>query len=191
MKRVAILLTLLLTLAACKDKKPPYSLSGQYGSGGDTLYIFGLDSRHNRLDTLLTDKSGEFFYRLSTDTLVPLTLVMPDGKMHPLYAEPNVEASFESNSEGRIIVKGGAVQMLYDSIAVKIDSVTIDARSSPLLIIGARRPREIVPTIRLIIYLLSHMRIDFFNHIIISQNNRNVNNNPKLFLSKKKFSHFR
>lgn len=123
MKRVAILLTLLLTLAACKDNKPTYSLSGRYGSGGDTLYIFGLDSRHNRLDTLLTDKSGEFFYRLSTDTLVPLTLVMPDGKMHPLYAEPNVEASFESNSEGKIIVKGGAVQMLYDSIAAKIDSV--------------------------------------------------------------------
>ena len=72
---------------------------------------------------VITDKSGEFFYRLSTDTIVPLTLVMPDGKMHPLYAEPNVEASFESNSEGKIIVKGGAVQMLYDSIAAKIDSV--------------------------------------------------------------------
>lgn len=123
MKRVAILLTLLLTLAACKESKPTYSLSGQYGSGGDTLYIFGLDSRHDRLDTLLTDKSGEFTYKLSTDTLVPLTLIMPDGKMHPLYAEPNINATLENGNNGRIIVKGGSMQALYDSITAKIDSV--------------------------------------------------------------------
>ena len=119
MKRVAILLTLLLTLAACKESKPTYSLSGQYGNGGDTLYIFGLDSRHDRLDTLLTDKSGDFTYKLSTDTLVPLTLIMPDGKMHPLYAEPNINATLENGNNGRIIVKGGATQALYDSITAK------------------------------------------------------------------------
>lgn len=122
MKRVAILLTLLLTLAACKESKPTYRLSGHYGNGGDTLYVFGLDNRHNRLDTLLTDNSGEFTYKLETDTLVPLTIILPDGKMLPLYAEPNIEAAFECNDKGKAIIKGGAVQSLYDSIAAKIDT---------------------------------------------------------------------
>lgn len=124
MKKVAILLTLLLVFAACKENKPTFSLSGHYGNGGDTLYIFGLDSRHNRLDTLVTDNDGEFAYKLATDTLVPLTMIMPDGRMLPLYAEPHIKATFECNDNGKAIIKGGTVQALYDSIAAKIDSTT-------------------------------------------------------------------
>ncbi len=123
MKRAAILLTtLLLILAACQESKPTYRLSGHYGNGGDTIYVFGLDSRHNRLDTLPTDNNGEFHYKLATDTLVPLTMILPDGRMLPLYAEPDVEAIFEAKDSGKTVIKGGTVQALYDSIAAKIDS---------------------------------------------------------------------
>lgn len=121
MRRATILFALLLALVACTDSTPSYNLSGRYGNGGDTIFVFGLDSRHNRLDTILTDENGKFNYTVKSDTLIPLTLVLPDGTMLPLYAEPNINGTLTNDSTGKSIIKGGTTQELYDSIASKIE----------------------------------------------------------------------
>ncbi len=120
MKRAAQLLVLLLILASCGDKRPSYTLKGEYGNGGDTLLIFGLDYRHNTLDTIVTDKDGSFDYTVKTDTLIPLTIILPEGRMLPLYAQPNVEATLLMSEAGEPVIKGGDIQALYDSIAQEI-----------------------------------------------------------------------
>lgn len=115
MKRAIFLFIISVCLIACKKSLSQYTLSGKYGSGGDTLYIFGLDYRHNRIDTLSTDEKGNFEYSIETDTVIPLTMVLPDGTMLPLYAEPEIKATF-NNDEQNFGIKGGNVQTLYDSI---------------------------------------------------------------------------
>lgn len=120
MKRATLLLTLLFLLAGCKENKPSYTLKGQYGNGGDTLFVFGLDYRHNFVDTIVTDKEGNLEYTVKTDTLIPLTIILPEGKMLPLYAQPNLEATLLMSDAGEPVIKGGDIQALYDSIAQEI-----------------------------------------------------------------------
>lgn len=120
MKRATLLLTLLFLLAGCKENKPSYTLKGQYGNGGDTLFVFGLDYRHNFVDTIVTDKEGILEYKVKTDTLIPLTIILPEGKMLPLYAQPNLEATLLMSDAGEPVIKGGDIQALYDSIAQEI-----------------------------------------------------------------------
>lgn len=120
MKRATLLLTLLFLLAGCKENKPSYTLKGQYGNGGDTLFVFGLDYRHNFVDTIVTDKEGNLEYTVKTDTLIPLTIILPEGKMLPLYAQPNLEATLLMSDAGEPVIKGGDIQTLYDSIAQEI-----------------------------------------------------------------------
>lgn len=120
MKRATLLLTLLFLLAGCKENKPSYTLKGQYGNGGDTLFVFGLDYRHNFVDTIVTDKEGNLEYKVKTDTLIPLTIILPEGKMLPLYAQPNLEATLLMSDAGEPVIKGGDIQALYDSIAQEI-----------------------------------------------------------------------
>lgn len=110
----------MIILAACKDNAPSYTLKGQYGNGGDTLFVFGLDFRHNFVDTIVTDKDGSFNYTVKTDTLIPLNIILPEGKMLPLYAQPNIEAALLCDSTGKTHIKGGDIQELYDSIAQEI-----------------------------------------------------------------------
>lgn len=116
----------LCLLAACKEDTRVFTLAGEYGRGNDTLYLFGLDSRHGRTDTLLTDKNGLFSYSLETDTVVPLNLVLPDGTIMPLFAEPDINATLhtDSTASGAHKISGGAVQALYDSIATVIENTT-------------------------------------------------------------------
>lgn len=126
MKRAALLtLSALLCIISCKESTPTFTFGGRYGNGNDTLYLFGLDSRHARIDTLLTDKKGKFTYSLATDTIIPMTLVLPDGTTMPVYAEPEVNATLitDSTSNQHWHIAGGAAQTLCDSITKKLDSI--------------------------------------------------------------------
>lgn len=122
MKKTAALSFILLILVACKDSMPHFAFSGNYGTGGDTLYVFGLDYRYDRIDTLPTGKNGRFEYRINTDTIIPLTVVLPDGILLPLYAEPNVEAIMSLTDKGYKI-DGGVMQAVYDSIDMKLGNI--------------------------------------------------------------------
>lgn len=116
-----------LLIVACKENTPVFTLDGKYNSGHDTLYIFGLDHRHGRVDTVITDKRGQFTYTIETDTIIPLTVVLPDGTMMPLYAESWKSATLQRDSADATkwhIAGNGEAQQLYDSIAAQINSAT-------------------------------------------------------------------
>lgn len=120
----SLLLTLcsLLLLAGC-DNAPRYTIGGKVGNAADTLYLFGLDSRYDKIDLIASDAEGVFSHSIEADTIIPLALALPDGKIITLYAEPGTEARLVADSikgEGWI-VKGGAVQAQYDSIARILD----------------------------------------------------------------------
>lgn len=118
MKKLLFFALTLLLAASCKEA-PHYTITGNTGKGGDTLYLFGLDSRYEKIEKIACDKQGTFTHTVKTDTIAPLGLVMPSGELITLFAEPNVEAQLLLDSikgEGWI-VKGGREQALYDSIA--------------------------------------------------------------------------
>lgn len=118
MKKLLFFALTLLLAASCKEA-PRYTITGNTGKGGDTLYLFGLDSRYEKIEKIACDKQGTFTHTVKTDTIAPLGLVMPSGELITLFAEPNVEAQLLPDSikgEGWI-VKGGREQALYDSIA--------------------------------------------------------------------------
>ena len=121
MKHIATLCTIILLLAACGKQQPQFTLQGNTGSGEDTLYIYGVDDRYQKIDTIVTGDDGEFLYTLPTDTVLPLTLIMGDTLL-PVYAEPDTEATL-AVSNSRWHIEGGAVQALHDSIVSKLDSI--------------------------------------------------------------------
>lgn len=122
MRRTAILYTIALLLFACGEEQPQYSLEGNTGKSNDTLYIYGVDSRYIKIDTVITDNEGAFRYSLPTDTIIPLNLIMSNGDILPVYAQPNTEAILNNAGEGWHIT-GGELQTLHDSIVSKIDSI--------------------------------------------------------------------
>lgn len=124
MKKALSALLLILTLFACKESEPSYTLEGFYGNGNDTLFIFGNDRRHDRIDTLISKKDGSFLYNIKTDTIIPMTLLLPNGKMLTLYAEPNQKATLTTDTlhKGVYRIVGGEAQHLHDSISAAIDS---------------------------------------------------------------------
>lgn len=118
MKKLLIFTLTLLLAAACKEA-PRYTITGSTGNSGDTLYLFGLDNRYEKIEKIACDKQGAFTHTVRTDTIAPLGLVMPSGELITLFAEPNVNAQLlqDSIKSDRWIVKGGKEQALYDSIA--------------------------------------------------------------------------
>lgn len=119
-----IAFTLLLFAAACSEKRPVYTLSGTTPEGGDTLYLYGLDRRYDRMDTIIADANGQYGHSIVCDTLFPASLLMPDGKPVLLYVEPDAVATIERDSLGRYSVESsGTLQQLYDSMAAHLNSL--------------------------------------------------------------------
>ena len=109
-------------LLACGGQQSLYTLEGCVGAGNDTLYIYGMDSRYPKIDTIVTDADGEFRYALPADTIIPLTLILQNGTLLPVYAEPDIEAAL-TGCDGYLRVQGGDVQALHDSIVSRLDSI--------------------------------------------------------------------
>ena len=117
MRNALLTLCALLLFAAC-DKAPQYTISGNTGACNSTLYLFGLDSRYDRIETIKSDAEGAFSHTIKTDTILPLGLALPSGHIIALYAEPGVDASlFADSIKGNgWLVKGGKEQQKHDSI---------------------------------------------------------------------------
>ncbi len=134
MKRLAFISLILLLIAGCKEAVSLYTLEGVYGNGNDTLYLFGLDNRHDRIDTVTTKNDGTFTYTLETDTIVSLGLLLPSNEILQIFAEPNVNATMKKEDNGWKI-SGSNIQQQYDSIMAKTESAD-----------GARLLQDVIDT---------------------------------------------
>lgn len=131
MKNIAVIFIVLSFLVtACNDNTSYYRLSGCVGNGGDTLYLYGLDRRYDRTDTLIADEKGRFECEIPADTIFPLNLLMPSGELVTLYAEPNLSATVFQDTlrPGEWSVKGGRQQFLLDSMTVLLDDIVNEKR---------------------------------------------------------------
>lgn len=102
MKNIYLVYFLLIILSACGSKKPDTaSLEGEIkGLGNDTIYIYGADEMHDRMDTLLV-KNGKFSKTLSPDTLVTAWLLFSDGTQYPFFMDKG----------NKIQIKGSAAEL--------------------------------------------------------------------------------
>ena len=102
MKNVCLLYLLLIGLSACGGKKTDsISLSGEIkGLGNDTIYLYGEDRMHDRMDTLIAEKD-KFSATLSADTLVTTILLFSDGTEYPLFP----------NKGNKIQIKGSMAEL--------------------------------------------------------------------------------
>lgn len=102
MKNVCLLYLLFIGLSACGGKKTDsISLSGEIkGLGNDTIYLYGADRMHDRMDTLIAEKD-KFSATLSADTLVATILLFSDGTEYPLFL----------NKGNKIQIKGSMAEL--------------------------------------------------------------------------------
>ncbi len=125
--RKVLTFTLIAFLAiSCAKKQvgPKYTLEGKTGCSKGTAYLYGLDSRYEKKDSIAINGNGEFLHTIDTDTIMPLSLLMPDGKCITLYAEPNTKATVVADTaqaNGWRVMGGGSIQALHDSISRIID----------------------------------------------------------------------
>ncbi|MBE6298141.1 MAG: DUF4369 domain-containing protein [Bacteroidales bacterium] len=126
MKRFLTNIFLLLLVVACSNEVQTvqYSISGKIEGSDSLLYVVGLDSRYESMDTIACNKNGEFTYSLPTDTVVPLALLLPSGQTVTLYAAPGRAAALCKDStlhSGWRVEGGGTIQELHDSISRVLD----------------------------------------------------------------------
>ena len=120
-----IAFTMLLCIAACGEERAVCHLSGTAPEGGDTLYLYGLDRRYEKVDTIVADKDGRFEHTIATDTLFPTNLLLPTGKNILLYVEPDASASVERDSLGNYRVESNVrMQQIYDSMAARLNGLS-------------------------------------------------------------------
>ncbi len=80
------LLCLSVVFSGCGQRKY-YTLSGNMpGVMQDSIYVIGMDSRYDRVDTIRVQK-GKFTYRTQLDTITPLLLFFSDGLQHVVFAD--------------------------------------------------------------------------------------------------------
>lgn len=125
MRRILAYILLATILFSCSEKSNiNFTLSGKAGDTQCTLYLFGIDSRYEKIDSIVSEKNGEFTYSMHTDTIVPMFLLLPEGELIPVYAEPNVEALLKKDKEMKNgwCIEGGKTQTLHDSISRELDA---------------------------------------------------------------------
>ena len=114
----------MLFVVACNKKSTTnYTISGKVGDEACKMLVIGLNNRFEKIDSIVTNEHGEFTYTIDEDTIVPLSLFLPDGKQITLFAEPGVKARllYDSIRANHRAVIGGPVQALYDSISAVIE----------------------------------------------------------------------
>lgn len=116
MKRpIFVILTLFLLLTASCGHKNMFILQGTAQQDIDTILVTGLDSRFDRVDTIVC-KDGKFLWKFRPDTVTALIMLLPDGRRHPVFAEKNVKAVMDIPSpSGLFNVTGGYCNDTYQS----------------------------------------------------------------------------
>ena len=109
-----IALTVILLTASC-GKKDMFVLQGTVPQGTDTIVVVGIDSRFENVDTIFCH-NGQFTWKFRPDTVTTLILMLPDGRMHPVFAEKDVEAFITIPADsGLFSVSGGYCNDSYHS----------------------------------------------------------------------------
>lgn len=116
MKRLFfVVLTMLLLLTVSCGHKNMFILQGTVQEDIDTILVTGLDSRFDRVDTIVC-QNGKFVWKYSPDTVTALIMMLPDGRRHPVFAEKNVKAVMDIPSPaGLFNVSGGYCNDSYQS----------------------------------------------------------------------------
>lgn len=126
MRNIAFIVSLLLLTVSCIDNRRTCQLLGTGVGADDTLYLFGLDRRYEQVDTIIADKAGNYKHKVAIDTLSPMSLLMPSGADIVLFAEPDktIGITPDSLQKERWTVQGGAMQQLYDSMALLLEPLS-------------------------------------------------------------------
>lgn len=107
--------TMLLLLTASCGHKNMFILQGTVQNDIDTILILGLDSRFDRVDTIVC-QNGKFAWKYRPDTVTALIMLLPDGRRHPVFAEKNVKAVMDIPSPaGFFNVSGGYCNDSYQN----------------------------------------------------------------------------
>lgn len=129
MKKILAILLCLIVAWSCgskKEEEPQFTFEGNSGVPGATMYLFGLDSGRDIIDSVQCDDKGAFCFTLKLDTAASLGLITPDGNMVPVYAEPRGKAALHKDAAYRCgwRVDAGETQKLYNSISLILDKCT-------------------------------------------------------------------
>ena len=122
MRRLSIFTLLLLIVFSCKEEKTiEYTIAGKDVKEG-TVYLWSADERHRELSS--TASNGSFSISMPLNDATPMTLVLPDSKAIPLYAEPGIRATLKPDTllKNGWCVEGGRTQALHDSISRVLDA---------------------------------------------------------------------
>ena len=122
MKRLSIYIVSLLILLSCSEKEVNrYTIQGN-GIKEGTVFLYGSDESHKEVSSARSN--GNFTISVTLNKAATFTLLLPDGKIIPLYAEPGITATLQPDSiiKSGWRVKGGATQALHDSISRVIDA---------------------------------------------------------------------
>ena len=108
-------LFVLLLPVSCGRNKDRFILHGTVQDDTDTILVVGLDSRFDKVDTIVCSE-GRFKWSFRPDTVTTLMLILPDGRRHPVFAEKNVESTIIIPADtGLFYVNGGYCNDLYQS----------------------------------------------------------------------------
>lgn len=114
----AILSFCLLLSVSCGRHKGMFILRGTVTDNTDTILVVGIDSRFDRIDTIVCH-NGQFKWTYNPDTVTTLLLVLPDGRRHPVFAEKDVESTITIPADtGLFNVSGGYCNDIYQSFYI-------------------------------------------------------------------------
>lgn len=121
----AILTLFVLFLSvSCGRHKGEFVLHGTVQDDTDSILVVGLDSRFERVDTIVCSE-GRFKWSFHPDTVTTLILVLPDGRRHPVFAEKDVESTITIPSDTALFhVEGGYCNDLYQSFYMESQNDT-------------------------------------------------------------------
>lgn len=132
MKRYFIFTFLLALLFSCGKERPAntYTIEGETDAPNGLVCVFGTDNRYESIDSVRCDDEGHFSLSMQIDTLTPLFLATPEGRIVPMYAEPKLTATLmrDSTLNSGWRINGGYTQALHDSISRVLDATSAGSR---------------------------------------------------------------
>lgn len=132
MRRNLTLLFLLTLLFSCGKEQSAntYTIEGETDIPNGLVCVFGTDNRYEKVDSARCDDDGSFSLSLQVDTLTPMFLITPEGRIVPMYAEPQMTATLmkDSTLKSGWCIEGGATQALHDSISRILDATPFGNR---------------------------------------------------------------